>query len=532
MVDSSRPHQDSPVGDSPANVTDVDLDDPATREAISGGRTEPSLPDRGFLGHPAGLGTLFNAELWERFSYYGMRAILAYYLYDTATNGGLGVEQSIALAIVATYGASVYLLSVLGGWLADRVIGAFKATLFGGIVIMAGHIFLSVPAEAFSWLGIAVVALGTGLQKASVSSVVGQLYDPQDGRRDSGFSIFYMSINIGSFFSPFVVTFLKDRWGYHAGFSAAAIGMALGLIGMFLFRKNLRGAGSRPTNPLTREEIPGVVRLVGGSAVVIAAVFGISFAVSADNPTAIINGVTALSIITALGVFVTMFKSPKVTARERSHLQAYVPLWIGAVLFWMIFEQAASKMAAFAADRTDLGEVFGIGVSAEFFQSVNPLFIVLLAPVTAALWMKRAGRFPGTGAKFSIGVLLAGLSFVLLAYYSHLWPSGPTAPMWALASVFVIQTIGELCLSPVGISATSKLAPAAFTTQSMALWFLASAVGQSAAAQAIRLMEGMGDTTFFLTLGLITAGFSLVLMALTPWIARHIKDVDERVTTA
>ena len=529
MVDSPASHGASSATPEPGAANSPDV--AAPRVALSGGRTRPSLDDRGFLGHPSGLGTLFNAELWERFSYYGMRAILAYYLYTAVSDGGLGIDQPTALSIVATYGASVYLLSVVGAWLADRVIGAFRATLYGAVIIMLGHVFLAMPNAAMSWVGIATVALGTGLQKASISAVVGQLYDPQDGRRDSGFSIFYMSINIGSFFSPFVVTFLKDRWGYHAGFSAAAIGMALGLIGMFLFRKKLRGAGSRPTNPLTREEIPGVVRLVGGSAVAIAAVFGISFAVSADNPTAIINGVTALSVITALGVFVTMFKSPKVTARERSHLQAYVPLWIGAVLFWMIFEQAASKMAAFAAERTDLGSIFGIKVNAEFFQSVNPLFVVALAPVFAAMWLRRAGKFPSTGAKFAFGVLMAGLSFVLLAFYSHLWPHGPTAPMWALASVFVVQTIGELCLSPVGISATTKLAPAAFTTQAMALWYLTSAVGQSTAAQAIRLMEGLSDTTFFLTLGLITAGFSLVLMALVPWIGRHMRDV-EAVKTA
>ena len=530
MADSPQPPgaggASAPTSPRPSAATDV-----ATRAALSGGRVEPSLGDRGFLGHPAGLGTMFNAELWERFSYYGMRAILAYYLYDTVAHGGLGMEQSTALAIVSTYGASVYLLSVIGGWLADRVVGAFRATLFGGIVIMLGHLFLSVPVTAFSWLGVAVVALGTGLQKASVSSVVGQLYDPEDGRRDSGFSIFYMSVNIGSFFSPFIVTFLKDRWGYHAGFSAAAVGMALGLVGLFFFRSKLRGAGSRATNPLTRAEVPGVLRTGGIALAVVAVVFTACFTLSSGPASAVINAVTVLSVITAFAVFAMMFASKKVTSHERDHLKAYVPLWLGAVLFWMIFEQAASKMAAFAAERTRLGSVFGFQVSAEWFQSVNPLTVVVLAPVFAAVWMRRAGRFPSTGAKFAIGVLLGGLSFVLLAFYSHLWPHGATAPMWALASVFVVQTIGELSLSPVGTSATSKLAPAAFTTQSMALWYLTSAVGQSAAAQAIRLMDGMSDTAFFLTLGCITAGFSLVLAALTPWILRHMADVDKRVVT-
>lgn len=522
MGDTPRP-QDEPQ---PQETT------PEIREKLSGGRTMPSLDDRGFFGHPAGLGTLFNTELWERFSYYGMRAILAYYLYDTVANGGLDIAKPTALAIVSTYGASVYLLSVIGGWLADRVVGAFRATLFGGIVIMLGHICLSVPVPTMSWVGIAVVALGTGLQKASVSAVVGQLYDKEDGRRDAGFAIFYMSVNCGSFFSPFVVTFLKDHWGYHAGFSAAAVGMALGLIGLWVFRKNLRGAGSRPTNPLTKEEVPGVIRTVVAGIVTVAVVFGLSFWLSTDGPTAVVNGVTALAVITSIAVFVLMFRSKRVTTTERSHLKAYIPLWIGACLFWMIFEQAASKMADFAASRTKLGDVFGIHVSAEFFQSINPLFVVLLSPVFAALWLRRAGRFPNTGWKFAIGVLLAGLSFILLAFYSSIWPHGATAPMWALASVFIIQTVGELCLSPVGTSATSKLAPAAFTTQSMALWFLTSAVGQSAAAQAIRLMDGMGDTTFYLTLGCIAAVFSLVLMALTPWILSHMRDVEGKAVAA
>lgn len=529
MVDSPASHGASSATPEPGAANSPDVDAP--RVALSGGRTRPSLDDRGFLGHPSGLGTLFNAELWERFSYYGMRAILAYYLYTAVSDGGLGIDQPTALSIVATYGASVYLLSVVGAWLADRVIGAFRATLYGAVVIMLGHVFLALPVAAMSWVGIATVALGTGLQKASISAVVGQLYDREDGRRDAGFSIFYMSVNIGSFCAPFVVTFLKDRWGFHAGFSAAAVGMAFGLIGLFVFRKHLHGAGTNPTSPLTAAERGTVMRRVGLGVVGVAAVAAICFALSGTTANGVINTVTVMSVVAAVGMFAMMFKSPKVSAAERRHLQAYVPLWIGAALFWMIFEQAASKMAAFAAERTDLGSIFGIKVNAEFFQSVNPLFVVALAPVFAAIWLRRAGKFPSTGAKFAFGVLMAGLSFVLLAFYSNLWPHGPTAPMWALASVFVVQTIGELCLSPVGISATTKLAPAAFTTQAMALWYLTSAVGQSAAAQAIRLMEGLSDTTFFLTLGLITAGFSLVLMALVPWIGRHMRDV-EAVKTA
>ena len=304
------------------------------------------------------------------------------------------------------------------------------------------------------------------------------------------------------------------------------------LVATLAGRGLLGGAGDEAPNPLTAADRGPLVRLVGAVLVGCLVAVGVAAAVSGGfTTTTFIDALSYIALAAPVATFWVMFRSPKVTHAERTRLRAYIPLFVAAMLFWMIFEQAASKMAAFAAERTDLGSIFGITVSAEFFQSVNPLFVVALAPVFAAIWLRRAGKFPSTGAKFAFGVLMAGLSFVLLSFYSHLWPHGPTAPMWALASVFVVQTVGELCLSPVGISATTKLAPAAFTTQAMALWFLTSAVGQSAAAQAIRLMDGLGDTTFFLTLGLITAGFSLVLMALVPWIGRHMRDV-EAVKTA
>lgn len=488
------------------------------------GREGPSAEDRGFLGHPAGLGTLFSVELWERFSYYGMRAILAYYLYDAIAHGGLGIEKPTAQAIVAAYGAGVYLLSVVGGWMADRLLGPFRAVLWGGVVIMSGHVCLAVPAATFSWLGIALIALGTGLLKPNIATIVGQLYDTDDRRRDSGFTIFYMAVNIGSLVSPLLVGWVKGQWGYHAGFSVAAFGMGLALLGLLFWQRNLRGAGRAVPNPLQAGEkgragllALGVVALVVGLYLVMSLFTGLGL-------DAVINTITLLSIATSIGYFVMMFRSPAVDARERSHLAAYLPMWLGAVLFFMIFEQAAGKLATFAADRTAISSFGPIHITPESFQSINPLTVVLLAPVFAAIWTRRSGRFPSTAVKFALGVLIAGASFLLMGLYSSSWDTG--APMWALASVFIVQTLGELCISPVGLSTTTKLAPTAFGSQAMAVWYLASATGQSIAAQAITVMQDMPDTQFYFVLGAITTVFALGLFLIAPWVQGKMRDVD------
>lgn len=477
-----------------------------------------------FLGHPRGLATLFNIELWERFSYYGMRAILLYYIVDTAAKGGLGLDQSLGEAVVVTYGAAVYLLSVIGGWLADRVIGAQRSVFLGGVVIMAGHLSLAVPSATTSWLGIALVALGTGLLKPNVSTMVGHLYLERDPRRDSGFTIFYMSINVGAFFSPFVVAFLRGQWGYHAGFAAAAVGMFFALIAYVVGRRTLDPRSAQVPHPLSAEDRTRVPLLAGGLIALTAATVLISRAWRGTWFDAVIDAVAILSVLASVSYFVVMFRSKDVTPTERNHLRAYLPLWIGAVFFWMIFEQAASKMAAYAANRTDLDSL-GFDFSPEWFQSVNPVTIMILAPLFGLLWVRRAGRFPSTPMKFALGVTLAGLSFVVLSAAAAAFP-GATSPVYVLVGVFVIQTLGELCLSPVGLSATTTLAPKAFASQAMALWFLAPATGQSLAAQIIRAMEGLPDGTFFLTLGLMAVVVGLALAAISPWVHSRMRDAE------
>ena len=483
--------------------------------------------EKTFLGHPRGLATLFNVELWERFSYYGMRAILLYSLVDTAANGGLGLDDTLGEAVVATYGAAVYLLSIIGGWLADRMIGARRSVLYGGLIIMAGHLSLAVPGAGFSWLGIALVALGTGLLKPNVSTMVGHLYTDRDPRRDAGFSIFYVSINIGAFFAPFVVAFLRNRWGYHAGFSAAAVGMGIALVLYYLGRKRLDPDSDKAPNPVdeTARRRAGLIGLgvVAGVAVLI----GLLRVVRGGYAAAVIDTVALLSVAASVTYFVVMFRSKRVTPTERRHLRAYLPMWIAAVLFWMIFEQAATKMATFAARRTDLDSL-GFRFEEEWFQSINPITITLLAPLFGLLWLARSGKFPSTPMKFAMGVAIAGISFVLLGIAANYY-EGPTAPVWVLGGVFVVQTLGELCLSPVGLSATTVLAPKAFASQAMALWFLSSATGQSIAAQAIRLTEDTPDAQFFTVLGVIAVAFGVVLALLSPWAHRQIADAEPEV---
>ncbi|WP_127131284.1 peptide MFS transporter [Georgenia sp. SYP-B2076] len=480
-----------------------------------------------FFGHPLGLLTLFGTELWERFSYYGMRAILLFYLTDTVAKGGLAMEQTSGLALVSIYGTSVYLLSVVGGWLADRMIGARRSVLYGGIIIAAGHVLLTVPIAASSYLGIACVALGTGLLKPNVSSMVGELYDRGDPRRDGAFSIFYMGINLGSLAAPFLVGLARTWGGYHAGFAVAAVGMALALIFFVAGRRLLGGAGDTVTNPLQPHEGPAVIRWgVIGVVVIIALVAAVKLVTQGSLLSTFIDTMSILAFATPVLYFVVMYRSPRVTAHERSRVLAYIPLFVTAMIFWMIFEQAATTMAAFAENRTQLN-LFGRTLPPELFQSINPALIVILAPVFAGLWVKLKGH-PPTAIKFALGLGLAALSFLFLAGMSARY-ADTLAPAWVLGVTYLLQTLGELCLSPVGLAATTLLAPAAFRSQSMALWFLAPAAGQAITAQLVQVTEGTSDSTYFGGIGVVAMIFAIALLTLSPWVTRHIKAGAETV---
>ncbi|MCR6689348.1 MAG: peptide MFS transporter [Cellulomonas sp.] len=487
-----------------------------------GAGTARTAHDRGFFGHPRGLLTLFGTEMWERFSYYGMRAILLYFLTDTLADGGLGLDEGVGNAMVAAYGASVYLLSVVGGWLADRVIGARRSVLYGGVVIAAGHVALALPAAATAYLGIVLVALGTGLLKPNVSSLVGELYARDDPRRDSAFSIFYMGINIGSLFAPILVGIAREIGGYHAGFAVAAVGMAVALAFFVAGRHLLGGAGDAPPNPLTAQDRPGLVRLaaaVGAGALV---AFGIAVLVSGGiEVTTFVDTLSYIALAAPVATFWVMFRSPKVTAPERSRLRAYVPLFVAAMVFWMIFEQAASTLSAYAKDHTEL-DVLGFAVSPSFFQSVNPAAIIVLAPLFAWLWVRLDDR-PPTAVKFAIGLAFAAVSFLFLAGASAVAGDG-RSPAWVLVVVYVIQTVGELCLSPVGLAATTLLAPRAFRGQAMALWFLATSAGNAVTAQLVQVTEDASPTAYFGWIGAVALACAGAMFAIAPWVTRKIRE--------
>lgn len=485
-----------------------------------------SVPQKGFFGHPKGLFTLFFTEFWERFSYYGMRAILVYYMYYEVSKGGLGLEESTALAIMSIYGSLVYMSGIIGGWLADRIFGTSKAIFYGGIFIMLGHIALAIPGSlSMFFVSMVLIVIGTGLLKPNVSSVVGDIYSETDNRRDAGFSIFYMGINFGGFLAPLIVGEVGMKHDFHLGFGIAAIGMFFGLL-VFVFtkKKNLGLAGTVVPNPLSPTEKKKVFATIGISAVILAAIIAITISMGILTIDTFVTLIGILGILIPTIYFIVMYRSPKTTATERSRIIAYIPLFIAAVMFWAIQEQGSTILAHYADKRTDL-EFLGFTISPAWFQSLNPLFIIILAPVFAGLWVKLGDRQPTVSQKFSLGLLFAGLSFIVILVPGALTGEGAlVSPLWLVLSYFIV-VLGELCLSPVGLSATTKLAPNAFSAQTMSLWFLSSAAAQAINAQIVGFYTPETENLYFGTIGGVAIVLAIILFLLSPKIQVFMKGV-------
>jgi proton-dependent oligopeptide transporter, POT family len=485
-----------------------------------------SVPQTGFFGHPKGLFTLFFTEFWERFSYYGMRAILLYYMYYEVTEGGLGLDQNLAMSIMSIYGSLVYMSGVIGGWLADRIFGTSRAVFYGGILIMFGHIVLAVPGSVtMFFLSMVLIVLGTGMLKPNVSTVVGELYSEKDQRRDAGFTIFYMGINAGAFLSPLIVGPIGEKVNFHLGFGIAAIGMFAGLV-MFVLtkKKNLGLAGTNITNPMSKTEKKKTFTLVGLGIVILAALCAVLIPNGLLTFQSFINIVTFLGVLIPTIYFVIMYRSPKTTTDERSRILAYIPLFIAAVMFWSIQEQGSTILGVYAAERTQL-DFFGMHISPTLFQSLNPLFIIIFAPIFAWFWVKLGKRQPSIPQKFSLGLLFAGLSFLVIllpAYFGG--TDSLVSPIWLVLS-YLIVVFGELCLSPVGLSATTKLAPAAFSAQTMSLWFLASAAAQALNAQIVKFYSPANEMAYFGVIGGAAIVLSIILFALSPKIQGLMKGI-------
>jgi POT family proton-dependent oligopeptide transporter len=449
--------------------------------------TEPAA-DRdtsGIGGHPRGLTTLFFTELWERFSYYGMRAILILYMTAAVAEGGLGFTTPKAAGIYGLYTASVYMMSVPGGWVADRFLGARAAVLIGGIVIALGHFSMAVPALTSFYTGLVLIVLGTGLLKPNISTMVGELYGADDPRRDSGFSIFYMGINLGAFIAPFVCGFMAQdprfrAWLgglgvtpesiWHWGFAAAGVGMVLGLVQYLVHRRRLADVGRRPQ-----------ARPVGE----------------------------------------VKDHTPALTASEYKRLVVIGILFIFSAIFWMAFEQAGSSLNLFARTLTRTS-VFGFDFPSSWLQSAGPLMIIALAPVFSLLWTRLGSRQPSSPAKFALGLLFAGFGFAVITYASTLTAEGRVSPVWLLM-VYLLLTIGELCLSPVGLSTVTKLAPARLVGLMMGVWFLSISLGNYAAGWVAGFFQSGSEgalVSLFGKVTLTTIAAAAVLAVLTPYIRR------------
>ncbi|MEE1755951.1 peptide MFS transporter [Streptomyces sp. SP18CS02] len=441
--------------------------------------------EKTFFGHPRGLATLFLTEMWERFSYYGMRALLVYYLVsggaDAATGsqgGGLAMTAAMATAIYSVYVSMVYLMAMPGGWFGDRVWGARKTVAIAGFVIMGGHLALALPGQAMFFVGLVLVAAGSGLLKANISTMVGHLYDgPEDPRRDGGFTLFYIGINLGAFVAPFVIGTVGKEHNWHLGFALAAVGMGLGLLQFLLGTRHLSPKSNIVPNPLSAEERRTVLLRITGAVVVLAVFYGAVVALGMYTLNWALVPLTLAGLIIPVAVLVRIKRDKDLSATEQSKMNGYIWFFVAAAIFWMIYDQGGSTLSLFADSKT-ADTVFGLGFSATWYQSLNPLFVMALAPVFAWLWLwlARRNQEPNTIVKFAMGLVAVGASFFIFIVPMGMASDGKVSPMW-LVSIYMIQTIGELCLSPVGLSVTTKMAPQKYASQMMGVWFLAVTAG-------------------------------------------------------
>jgi POT family proton-dependent oligopeptide transporter len=481
--------------------------------------------DTGFFGHPRGLSTLFFTEMWERFSYYGMRALLILFMIAPVSQNGLGFSIPKAGAIYGLYTAMVYLLSLPGGWLADRLIGQRRAALYGGILIALGHYSLAIPDIRTFYLGLVLIVLGTGGLKPNVSTMVGQLYGENDHRRDAGFSLFYMGINIGALTAPLLCGYLGEKINWHLGFALAGVGMTFGLIQYLLGGRNLGQVGLHPiadTDPVrARKQKMYFLLGVGVACALLLAAAVLSFTgVVRIDITGIANAGGIILIAVMLCVFGWIFLAGKWTKVERHRLFAIVVLFVAACLFWAAYEQAGSTLNLFADRNTQL-TVFGYTYPASWFQSLNSLYILALAPFFAWLWVWLGPRDPSSPAKFAGGLIFVGLGFAILIPVAT---GARVSPVWLILT-YLLHTIGELLLSPVGLSAMTKLAPERVASLMMGVWFLADSIGNYIGGRLASMY-----TTFPLPklFGLV-AGFTILAGAIMAVLIRPIKKLMEGI---
>jgi POT family proton-dependent oligopeptide transporter len=479
---------------------------------------EATHSDATFFGHPRGLATLFFTEMWERFSYYGMRALLILFMTASVAKGGLGFPVVKAGAIYGFYTAMVYLLSLPGGWVADRIFGQRRAVLYGGILIVAGQFFLMSPGVEGFYAGLGILMVGTGLLKPNVSTMVGQLYAQGDRRRDSGFSIFYMGINLGGLLSPLACGWVGERISWRLGFGLAGVGMIAGLVQYMLGAKYLGSAGLYPAPPaspaagrrLKRNAALGAVAgaLILGAVGLLAATGRIL--ITAERISAAL-GIVLIVVSVAVFAWLLLGRGWSVTERKRSG--AILVLFVASAIFWAAYEQGGSSLNLFA-ERSTRHVVLGFDYPPSWFQFVPSLFVMILAPAFAWLWIAMGKREPSSPTKFALGLLFGGIAFAILVPPARAAIAGALVSPWWLTGTYFLQTVGEMCLSPVGLSAMTKLAPARVAGMMMGLWFVSISIGDYLAGVAASVYESMPLPELFGVVAAISFGAAVLLALL------------------
>ena len=489
--------------------------------------------DTYFLGHPKGLVTLFLTEMWERMSFYGMRGLLVLFMTREVLEGGLNLDPVTAMAIYGVYGASVYFLCVPGGWVADKIFGAQKTVLYGAIIITLGHYVLAIPSEKTFFLGLVLVSVGTGLLKPNISTIVGQLYKPDDLRIDSGYTIFYMSINIGSMLGYLVCGYLGEKVGWHWGFGAAGLGMTFGVIQYIFTKSSLGDAGLNPTLDVGEDSSKYFSIFSIGSIALFIAVASAFLGLWTIDPLQLNQLIVYLILTVAIFYFVYLYLFAKLNQAERGNISMLLLLFIGSVLFWAGFDQGGSSLNLFAKDYTDLF-IFGWEMPATFLQVANPLMVVIFAPFFAAFWINLGKRNLDleTPQKFALGCFLMAIGFFVMIFGVEIALENEKAGVKWLLLTYLFHTLGELCLSPVGLSATAKYSPKRYKGQMMGIWFLSSSLaaglaGLLASKSFESGLSSMPDLFNQIILALVVVGIVLIIANKFVKASTNLEDVDD-----
>jgi POT family proton-dependent oligopeptide transporter len=470
---------------------------PRTDERGPGGKT--------FFGQPRMLANLFSVELWERFSFYGMQVVVLLYMYFSVADGGLGIDQATATGIIGAYGGTVYLSTIVGAWVADRLLGSERTLFYAAIMIMLGHISLAlIPGIPGLAVGLILVAFGSGGLKANATSLVGSLYALDDDRRDAGFSIFYMGVNIGALFGPLLTGLTRDLLGFHFAFGLAAVGMAIGLIQYALTRKNLPEESHQIADPLPRSKMP----LVGGIVAVVLVLIVIAVLTGVVNAGNLATVVALVAVVAAISYFVVILSSKHIDETERRRVLSFIPMFIASAAFFSMFQQQFTVVTLYSDQRLNRN-ILGWEMPIEWVQSINPVFIILLAPIFAAVWTRLGPRQPITPVKFAVGLAIMGLA--ILAFIPLAGGGPNTTPLLAMVGILLMFTLAELFISPVGLSLSTKLAPHIFRTQMVALNYLSVSLGTALSGVLAGFYNPEDEVPYFGAIGLVALVLAVAL---------------------